>query len=104
LRGQALPDGSTRVSNNHYHYTKVEGKWRLTHHLIAEKKLGRLLRSNERVIFRDKNRTNLDPDNLVIFEKGSTTVGRELARLTARRDELEAQIRALQETSNPKSN
>jgi len=70
----------------------VSDRWRLTHHLIAEKSLGRKLRENERVSFKDKDRSNLKPGNLVISIKMKTSAERELARLEARRDEIQARI------------
>lgn len=65
-RGAQAKDGDTRVAPNGYHYTKQNGKWRLTHHIVAEKKLGRALRKDERVYFKDKDRDNRHPDNLEI--------------------------------------
>jgi len=68
-RGQKADIGSTRVAPNGYHYTKVaDFEWALTHHLVMQEKLGRMLRANERVHFVDGDRTNLDPDNLDIKE------------------------------------
>lgn len=57
-----------KIAKNGYSYTKVEsGKWRLTHHLVAEVKFARHVDSSqERVVFLDKDRTNLDPDNIDI--------------------------------------
>jgi hypothetical protein len=82
-------DGDTYTSKNGYHYTRVDGKWRLTHHLIAEEKLGRPLHREERVSFKDRDRTNLAPDNLKVSPKQG---GRE-ARITY----LETKIRIFQE-------
>lgn len=65
-KGKNAKDGDTRTSPNGYHYTKENGKWRLTHHIIVEKKLGRALRKDERVYFKDRERTNLDPKNLEV--------------------------------------
>lgn len=60
-----------KVAQNGYSYTKLgKGNWRLTHHLIAEEKLGRALDSSqERVVFKDRDRTNLDPDNIEVVPK-----------------------------------
>lgn len=89
--------GATRIAQNGYSYTKVsdikgEKQWRLTHHLRAEKKLGRPIDSSiERVMFIDGDRTNLKPDNIKVVPKGK-------GPLTRRRAELEDRIRELQAT------
>lgn len=81
-RGGPAVDGATRVSPNGYHYTKEDGKWRLTHHLIAETKiLGRALQPWERVIFADRDRTNRHPNNLRIMDKSGTTPEKKIAML-----------------------
>jgi hypothetical protein len=94
-RGKASEVGDTRVAKNGYHYTRTHLKWTLTHHILAEAKLGRPLKDDERANFRDRDRTNLDPDNIIIVKKGSTSVARERARLTARIQELQAQLAEL---------
>lgn len=98
-RGQNAEIGATRVSQNGYHYTKVadadgNGKpgWRLTHHLIAEKKLGRRLRESERVSFQDGKKTNLKANNIVVTEKGRSSIRRRKAYLEARIEELQAEL------------
>ncbi len=68
-RGQAAEVGDTNVAANGYHYTRTESGWRLTHHLIAERGLGRKLTGQERVVFVDGDRTNLDPANLEVKTK-----------------------------------
>lgn len=88
------PIGATRISQNGYSYTKVkddgERQWRLTHHVRAEKTLGRPIDSSvERVIFIDGDRTNLKYDNIKVVTKGQGS-------LTKRRAELEERIRELQ--------
>lgn len=95
-RGQTVPVGSTRVSQNGYHYTKVEqdGKtaWRLTHHIIAERRLGRALRQDERVSFRNGKKSDLSPDNIVVSEKGTGSIRRRKAQLEARIAELQSEL------------
>lgn len=97
-RASSVPIGTIRVAQNNYQYTKVgEGNWRLTHHIIAEEKYGRKLREGERVCFKDKDRTNLDPDNIeIITSKSKKSNATVLARLYARRDELNARIAELE--------
>jgi len=91
-RGQIAKPGDTNVSANGYHYTKVEGKWRLTHHIIAEEKLGRPLGTDERVVFADGNRSNREPSNIQVLKRtsGKSPAAR-LAILDSKIAELEAQ-------------
>lgn len=92
MRGTEAPNNTTRISKNRYSYTKVGSDWRLTHHLIAEKKLGRKIDSEtERVIFIDKDRTNLSPDNIKVVPKGKSSLLRRIATIEARIVELEGQ-------------
>jgi hypothetical protein len=105
VRGQLSEDGTTRISPNGYHYTKHEGKWRLTHHLTAEKMLGRPLREEERVHFKPavtkKDRTQPgfydNPDMIEVVIQGKASSRRRLAQLQARRDEIDAEIKILEE-------
>lgn len=91
-KGKNAKDGDTRVSPNGYHYTKQGGKWRLTHHIVAEDMLGRTLRKDERVYFKDKNRSNRHPNNL---EVKSTQNGKQ-----QRIDKIRRQIMILQDELN----
>lgn len=97
-RGSNAPIGSTRVAPNGYHYTKVEdagdGKpgWRLTHHLVAEKKIGRKIQSDERVSFHNGKRADMRPENIRVSKKGSTSVHRRKAQIEARINELQAEL------------
>lgn len=94
---QPAPDGAERISKNGYTYVKVVGRWRLKHHLIAEEFLGRLINPDEeRVIFKDGDRTHLNPNNIKVVKKGSSSPERALAALVARRDELNARIQELE--------
>lgn len=94
-RGKVSPLGATMVSDNGYHYTKVmhqgSAKWRLTHHIVAERILGRALTEADRVEFIDKDRKNLSPKNIRVVPKGKASVRRRLAQITARIQELEAE-------------
>ena len=96
-RGLVSEVGETRVSANGYHYTRTKERWRLTHHLIAEQKLGRALKEDERVTFKDKNKRNLDPDNIVVVLQGRSSLHRRKAQLEARIEELQAELAALEE-------
>lgn len=87
-RGAPAEEGSTKVSQNGYHYTKSEGSWRLTHHLIAEAKLGRPLNGNERVTFIDGDRTNLKPGNLRIQPKHTASMRKRVTEIELKIQEL----------------
>lgn len=95
-RGKAATDGDTNTSPNGYHYTRVAGKWRLTHHLIAEKKLGRPIGADELVCFHDGDRTNLSPDNICLKTRKTSLAGKiaaldaKIMELTAERERLAA--------------
>lgn len=89
-------NGSTRTAKNGYHYTKKDDIWWLTHHLIAQENLGRPLKDGEeRVKFKDGNRANLTHSNIEVIPIGTSSLRGRLARLEARRDECEAQIKIL---------
>jgi hypothetical protein len=92
MRGSRSEVGDTRVAKNGYHYTKTEERWRLTHHLVAERHLGRLLSANERVVFVDGDRTNLDPANIQVKRKITSSLRKKEANLVARIAELTAQL------------
>lgn len=91
-RGSAAQEGATMVSKNGYHYTKQGSRWRLTHHIVAEKKLGRDLREDERVSFLNGNKEDLHPDNLLVTVKGKASIRQRIARLEARISELQAEL------------
>ena len=97
-RGQRSDVGSTRTSPNGYHYTRTTDGWVLTHRLVVEEALGRPLLENERIRFKDNDRSNFsDPDNLEVYVAHEGSKQKKLARLKARRDELQAQIDELEE-------
>lgn len=90
-RGKASDDGATRVAANGYHYTKVDGNWRLQHHLVAEAKLGRSLLENETVRFVDGDRENFEPDNIQVLVKKTTSIRRRLAIIESKMADLQAE-------------
>jgi len=99
-RGRSSPIGTVTINANGYSQTKVgEGKWTGTHQLILEKKLGRKLRPGERAIFKDNNRSNLDPDNIEL-NKGSVTQSTKarIAKLRAEIEDRQAIITELEES------
>ncbi len=78
----------------------------MTHHIIAEKKLGRPLRAGERARFKDKNRQNLDPNNIEVISAKTSSFRRKRAQLVARIEELQGQLAELdrEEREHLKSN
>jgi hypothetical protein len=91
-RGTAAEVGAVRISANGYHYTKTADQgWRLTHHIVAEEKLGRPLREDERVHFIGK-KTDLSPGNIKVVEKGTGSIRRRKAQLEARIAELQGEL------------
>lgn len=94
-RGKKSKVGDTRVSPNGYHYTRTKTGWELTHRLVASKQLGRDLSPEERVRFRDGDRSNRHPDNLEVYRIKEASTERKRARIQARIDELQAQLESL---------
>jgi hypothetical protein len=92
VRGKPAPDGAAYVSQNGYHYTKRNGKFKATHILLMEDHLGRPLEPMERVRFKNRDKTDLRIDNLEVTIKGKASLTQQRARLVARRDELNGQI------------
>lgn len=95
-RGRKSKPGDTRWSPNGYHYTRTKTKWELTHKLIAEETLGRPLRDNERIRYKDGDRRNLSPENIAVYTVKERSGEAKLAALKAKRDDLDAQIRELE--------
>lgn len=96
-RGQQSQLGDTFINANGYSHTKTEEGWRLTHHLVAEAEIGRRINTNtETVRFKDGDRTNLKPDNIVVAPKKTETANKRLASLIAQRAEIDAQIKDIQ--------
>lgn len=104
-RGVVAEDGDVNVSANGYHYTRRDGKWRLTHHLVAEEVLGRPVDTQTEVIrFRDKDKTNLVPENIEVIPKGKYTVRKRLAEVRAKIADLQALEKDLVEELARESN
>jgi hypothetical protein len=97
VRGTKEEIGAERISPNGYTYVKVErdGKeqWILKHWLVAEKARGGdpIDSSVERVAFKDGNKSNLKPDNIVVTPKGKGSARRRIAQIEARIAELTAE-------------
>jgi hypothetical protein len=101
MRGELQPIGAERISQNGYKYVKTLDGWRLKHHVLAEKKLGRSIDTEiERVCFKDHDRTNFDMDNIVVEAKKGITKAERKARLASRIDELQGQLAELEEEAS----
>jgi hypothetical protein len=95
VRGQLSQAGQTRVSKNGYSYTKLPEGWRLTHHIVAEEKLGRPLRDGERVVFGPNGKTDLSPENVNVVPAGKGSTRRRIASIEARIEELQGELKRL---------
>jgi hypothetical protein len=63
-RGTSKEIGDHFTNANGYTYEKTEAGWTPLHQVIAEKKLGRPLKPEERAYYIDGNRTNHSEDNV----------------------------------------
>lgn len=103
-RGQTAEVGDTYTAANGYHYTKVaQGQtgsaWRLTHHITAEKMLGRALRDDEMVKFVDKKykRDPTNPQGIRIIKKRTTSLRRRKAAIETRIEDLQEELKYINE-------
>lgn len=96
-RGKAAQIGDTMINANGYHNTRTAEGWRLTHQIVAEKKLGRPLQPDEMVKFADGDRKNLNPTNIVVIKKNKQSARKRKARLEANLLELVAQLQEVNE-------
>lgn len=96
-RGETAPLGAERVAVNGYHYIKTPNGWKLKHHIIAEKTLERTIDTKvETVKFKDHDRHNFNPDNIIVEPKKGITKAAQKARLQSRIEELQSRIEELQ--------
>jgi HNH endonuclease len=88
--------GYVRVRN-----ASVKGGSILKHRVVMEEKLGRPLRSDEKVKRLDLDKLNNDPDNLYVVRKGEGDPLREVAKLQKERRLLVERIKEIdKELSN----
>lgn len=98
MRGRRSNEGDTRVAPNGYHYTYTEGTWQLTHRVVMERKLGRKLADNERVVFKEgasRFADYNDPTKLEVRIKKEGSKAKRRAYLEARIEELQAELASL---------
>lgn len=92
----ALPVGTERITNG-YTVIRTEKGWVYKHRLIAEEMLGRPLEDNERVSFKDNDRSNFDPGNIEIKWKQANRGYRKRAFLQRKIQNLESKLVELRE-------
>jgi hypothetical protein len=91
-RGQTSEIGEERKQQNGYWTIRTSTGWRFKHHVIAEQViLKRPLATNESVRFRDGDKDNLHPDNLLVHVKGDHNLKKRLAIVQERIRELRAE-------------
>lgn len=92
VRGKTSKEGDVRVAANGYQYTRTDEGWKLTHRVLVERHLGRVLERDERIRFVDGDRTNLDVNNLQVYKVRPKTVSAKRARLEAKIEDLKAEL------------
>jgi hypothetical protein len=85
-RGRSALVGTETVNANGYTQVKTVDGWIGKHTMILEEKLKRKLLPGERAIFKDNDRSNLHPDNIVLSE------GHRKKSIAARIAKYEAEI------------
>lgn len=97
-RGKKASPGDTRVAPNGYHYTRTEKEWRLTHHIVAEMYvIGRPLLPDERVSFKDGDRTNMSIANLIVSKVASKSKAARKAAIETKIEDLQRQLAEIDE-------
>jgi len=96
-RGKSSPIGAITINANGYSQTKIgEGEWLGTHVVILQERLGRKLRPGERASFKDGDKTNLDPENIVLIETmNNRSINAKIAKLQAEIEDRQAVINDL---------
>lgn len=97
-RGNAAVVGTERVSQNGYLYVKTPQGWKLKHQIVVEELMGRPLDKDERVKFKDGDRTNLDPFNLVVYIVKEKSKAARIAEIEAKIEALQAELDTLKES------
>jgi hypothetical protein len=90
MRGNESPVGTEVITQNGYVNVKTEDGWKYKHHILAEKKLGRPLKANERVIIVDGKRDDPRLDDIKVVTKKSNKS--QLPALKKRVVKLQAEV------------
>ncbi len=92
-RGRAAELGTETVNAMGYTYVKTENGWVGKHFLVAAKSLGRPIdNKTELVRFKDGDKTNFHPDNIVVVPRRPRSDAAQRARLESQIQELQAQL------------
>ena len=74
-RGSKVRIGTETINKNGYTMVKTSNGWAFKHWIVAEKKLGRPLHSDERVYFKNRNNRDFRPSNIEVRERKSHADG-----------------------------
>lgn len=97
-RGRPAAVGTETVNANGYCQVKtVDRGWVGKHTLVLEAKLGRVLLANERAVFKDGNKSNLDPSNIELSVTGNGSIQARIVKLRAEIADREALIQDLEQ-------
>ncbi len=97
-RGEIKKVGDRFTNKNGYTYEKTKDGWVAVHILLAEAQLGRALKLEERAIFKDGDRRNIDPSNIeVIVKYYKQSLQAKLVRVEETIRELKAQAQELRD-------
>ena len=92
--------GEEFVQPNGYTRVKTENGWVGKQRLVAEEKLGRSLKSNERVYFGDGDITNFDPNNIIVKQKAPASTKKidSIKYLLKRLDKVEEEAAVIRQS------
>lgn len=104
-RGKEAQVGDRMVAKNGYAYQKTATRgWVLYHWLIWELANNRHVDPEvEQIRFKDGNKRNYSPDNLIAVPKNTSSIRKKLARLTAKIADLQAEKDYLEQQLNASS-
>lgn len=97
MRGNVADVGTRRVSPNGYTYEKTPYGWETVQRLVMEQHLGRPLSDNEYVCFLNGDKTDFDITNLLLRQRGRSSLERRIAALEAKKTEIEEVLKDLYE-------
>jgi len=95
------PIGSTRQDKDGYQWTKVgePNKWTMTHRLTYQEHLGPIP-PGMAVIFKDGNRSNMSPDNLILQDRSQLMRSNTIQRYPEELQQLMKTLAKLNKTLN----
>lgn len=95
MRGRKSQLGDTREAPNGYHYTRTENGWELTGRIVAAQAMLRELRPDERIRYRDGDRSNNSLDNIEIYIVKERSKAKRKALLESKIESLQAELEDL---------